>query len=112
MIAVIKNIYYAGIPELNSISYACVLYKGDGGKNKNNAKSYKTTSTCPLIARALDSHERNLSVVVWHQSQALTQYQGHNMSHETIQFSLHTAQTPLYVLFLDARAAFDIIRGW
>ena len=26
---------------------------------------------------------------------------------ETIQFSLYTAKTPLYVLFLDARAAFD-----
>ena len=113
MNAVINNINYAGISELNSI-YACVLYKGNG-KNKIKAKSYRTISTCPLIAKALDSHVRNLSVVDWNQAQALTQYQGHNMSHElailllteTIQFSLYTAKTPLYVLFLDARAAFD-----
>ena len=46
---VISNINLAGVPELNTI-YACVLHKGHG-KDKNNANSYRTISTCPLIAK-------------------------------------------------------------
>ena len=113
MNAIIRNINFAGIPELNSI-YSIVLYKGHG-KDKNDAKSYRTISTCPLIAKALDAHVRSLSIEAWNTNQASTQYQGDNMSHElaslllteTIQYSLFSSKRPLYVLFLDARAAFD-----
>ena len=113
MNTIISNINFAGIPELNAI-YAIVLYKGHG-KDRNDAKSYRTISTCPLIAKALDSHVRSLSVEAWNSHQAMTQYQGDNMSHElaalllteTINYSLFSAKKPLYVLFLDARAAFD-----
>ena len=110
---IIENINLAGIPELNTI-YAVVLYKGHN-KDRNDAKSYRTISTCPLLAKALNKHVRGLSVKSWNANQALTQYQGDNMSHElaalllteVTQFTLFTAKKPLYVLFLDARAAFD-----
>lgn len=108
MNTIIQDINYAGVSELNSI-FAIILYKGNG-KNKNDAKSYRTISTCPLVAKALDFHVRSLSIDAWNKSQALTQYQGNNMSHElailllteTIQFSLYSMKAPLYVLFLDA----------
>ena len=80
MNTIIRNINLAGIPELNSI-YSIVLYKGHG-KDKNDAKSYRTISTCPLIAKALDAHVRSLSIEAWNTSQASTQYQGDSMSHE------------------------------
>ena len=110
---IIENVNLAGIPELNTI-YACVLYKG-GTKDRKDAKSYRTISTCPLFAKALDLHVRKLSIESWNRSQALTQYQGDNMSHElavlllteTVQYTLFSSKMPLYALFLDARAAFD-----
>ena len=91
-----------------------MLYKGHG-KDRQDSKSYWTISTCPLLAKALDRHVRSLSIDSWNVNQALIQYQGDNMSHElaalllteVTQFTLFTSKKPLYVLFLDARAAFD-----
>ena len=111
--SVLSNVNLAGLPELNTI-YACVLFKGHG-KDKEQARSYRTISTCPLLAKALDCYIRELSLDRWTQQQAPTQFQGRGMSHElasillteSIQYSLNASNRPLYALFLDARSAFD-----
>ena len=103
----------AGIKELNSI-YACFLYKGHN-KDRENSRSYRTISTCPLISKALDSYVRELSLRGWNEVQADTQYQGTGMTHdlasllltETLQYSLNVAKKPVFALFLDAKSAFD-----
>ena len=46
--AVIENVNLSKLEELNSI-WACILYKGHG-KDKNSDRSYRTISTCPLLA--------------------------------------------------------------
>ena len=98
---------------MNTI-YACVLFKGHG-KDKEQARSYRTISTCPLLVKALDCYIRELALDRWTQQQAPTQFQGRGMSHElasillteSIQYSLNASNRPLYALFLDARSAFD-----
>ena len=112
---IIRNINLAGIEELNKI-YACVLFKGHG-KSREDARSYRTISTCPLIAKALDFYVRDLCCNDWNKVTAPTQFQGPRMSHdlacvlltETVQFSLHVSKKPVFALFLDARSAFDRI---
>ena len=111
--AVITNINLGGIPELNSI-YACVLFKCHG-KDKTSSRSYRTISTCPLVAKALDSYIRELCLANWNKQQADTQYQGEGSSHEVavllltevIQHSIHVKKRPVFALFLDAKSAFD-----
>ena len=91
---VISNINLAGIDELNTI-YANVLFKGHG-KDRTSDRSYRTISTCPLVAKCLDLYVRELSVDGWNEEQAETQFQGEGSSHElaalllteTIQHSL------------------------
>ena len=110
---VISNVNLAGITELNTI-YACVLYKGHG-KEKTSDRSYRTISTCPLLAKGLDIYVRDLSLDAWNDQQAPTQFQGEGMSHElaalllteTIQHSLNVTKLPVFALFLDAKSAFD-----
>ena len=110
---VISNINTYGLAELNTI-YAVILFKGHG-KDKENSRSYRTISTCPLLAKAIDLYVRELSLKGWNEDQAPTQYQGGGMSHElaslllteTIQHSLNVSKRPVYALFLDARSAFD-----
>ena len=110
---ILSNINLAGIPELNNI-YAIVLYKGHG-KNRECCRSYRTISTCPLLAKAVDLYIRQLSQDKWNLQQAPTQYQGHGMSHElaslllteTLQFSFNVTNRPVFALFLDAKSAFD-----
>ena len=111
--AIIQNVNLSNITELNTI-YACVLLKGTG-KDKENSRSYRTISTCPLLAKALDCYIRELSLNGWQRKQARTQYQGPGMSHElaslllseTLQYSVNIAKKPVYALFLDAKSAFD-----
>ena len=113
MNAIISNVNNSGIDELNTI-YAVVLHKGHG-KSTEDAKSYRTISTCPILAKALDIYLRDLSCEEWASQQASTQFQGQKMSHElaslllteTIMNSVHVSKRPVYALFLDARAAFD-----
>ena len=110
---IISNINHAGIDELNTI-YACVLYKGHE-KDKTSDRSYRTISTCPLVAKGLDMHVRELSIDGWNEEQCETQYQGTGSSHElaalllteTIQHSLNVSNLPIFALFLDAKSAFD-----
>ena len=111
--AIIDNVNLAGLPELNSI-YACFLYKGHS-KDRENSRSYRTISTCPIISKALDYYIRELSIDGWNRAQADTQFQGVGMSHElaslllteTIQYSLNVSKKPVYAIFLDAKSAFD-----
>ena len=105
----------ATIEELNSC-HALLLHKGHG-KPKTTDKAYITISTCPLISKALDLYIRYLHVESWNSEQAETQYQGEGSSHElaalllteVIQHSLYTLKEPVYLLFLDARSAFDTV---
>ena len=113
MAALIKNVNLAGLEELNSV-WACILFKGHG-KDKNSDRSYRTISTCPFIAKALDSYVGKLYADGWASAQAATQFQGAGSSHElaalmlteSIQHSIHVAKKPLFVLLLDAKSAFD-----
>ena len=111
--SIIDNVNLGGIRELNTI-YACVHFKGHG-KDRTSERSYRTISTCPLIAKALDLYIREISIKVWNDKQAETQYQGEGSSHElailllteVIQNSLHVKKEPVFALFLDAKSAFD-----
>ena len=111
--AVIDNVNLGGLSELNTI-FACVLYKGHL-KEKTSARSYRTISTCPLVAKALDIYIRELSLPDWNKEQADTQYQGEGSSHElaalllteVIQHSLHSLKLPVFAIFLNAKSAFD-----
>ena len=109
----ISDINYIMVPEMNSV-YACILYKGHN-KERTSDRSYRTISTCPLLAKAFDTYLRILNIDKWKSLQAETQYQGEGSSHElaalllteVIQFSLFSSLLPLYALYLDARSAFD-----
>ena len=112
VLAVISNVNLGGVPELNTI-YACVLLKSHG-KDRTSERSYRTISTCPLVAKALDFYIRELCLVDWNKQQSVTQYQGEHSSHElaslllteVVQHSLRTKNKPVYALF-DAKSSFD-----
>ena len=112
---IISDINLFSLPELNSV-WAMVLHKGHG-KPKDEDRSYRTISTCPLLSKALDKYIGSLYESGWAAVQAETQFQGTGSSHElaalllteTIQFSIHSAKKPLFVLLLDAKSAFDKI---
>ena len=111
--SIIDNVNNAHLKELNTI-YAIVLLKGRG-KDRNLDRSYRTISTCPLAAKALDIYVRELSLADWNDRQAPTQFQGQEMSHElaclllteTLQYSLNVSKLPVFAIFLDAKSAFD-----
>ena len=111
--AVIQDVNNSTIEELNVV-LAILLHKGHN-KSKTDHQSYRTISTCPVLAKALDSFIRDLNVDKWDIVQADTQYQGAGSSHElaslliteTIQYSLYTSKKPIFQLYLDARSAFD-----
>ena len=110
---IIKDINLFSLPELNSV-WAMVLHKGHG-KPKDHDRSYRTISTCPLLAKALDKYVGSLFESGWAAAQARTQFQGTGSSHElaavllteSIQHSLYVAKRPLFVLLNDAKSAFD-----
>ena len=80
-------------------------------------RSYRTISTCPFIAKSPDTYIRNLHLNDWNIDKADTQFQGEGSSHElsavllteVIQQSLFGKKEPIYVLFLDAKSAFDVV---
>ena len=96
--------------------FALLLFKGHG-KSKTDHQSYRTISTCPLLAKALDTYIRDLNIEKWNGIQADTQYQGAGSSHElaslliteTIQYSLYSSKKPIFLLLLDAKSAFDTV---
>ena len=111
----IHDINSISIPELNAV-YAIILFKGHN-KEKNLARSYRTISTCPFLAKVLDLYVRDLNLKAWNSDQADTQFQGEGSSHELasllltecVQHSLHTLKKPLFALYLDAQSAFDVV---
>ena len=111
--AIIDNIPNAEIPEINTV-HAHILYKGHK-KDRNVDSSYRTISTCPFIAKCLDSYIRDLSSDDWDAVKAETQFQGKNLSHEhsaillteCIQHSKFDLKKPIFALYLDAKSAFD-----
>ena len=84
-------------------------------KDKNSDRSYRTISTCPLIAKSLDLYIRDLYQDLWDDCTAATQYQATGSSHElasllvteVIQYSLNVLDQPVYLLVLDAESAYD-----
>ena len=111
---VIKDVNLASVDELNQV-YALLLHKGHR-KSKTSDRSYRTISTCPFISKALDLYLHELYIKDWNTLQAPTQYQGSGSSHELaslmvteiIQHS-RAQKLPLFLLFLDARSAFDTV---
>ena len=111
---IILEIELASINEMNT-AHAIVLHKGHG-KDKTLSSSYRTISSCPFIAKAVDIYLGDLSKDDWSAAQAPTQFQGHGMSHELASLLLTTAiqnslnsSIPLFVLLLDAKSAFDLV---
>ena len=113
--ALIEDVSNTDIVEIN-IVYACILFKGHN-KDKTSDRSYRTISTCPVIAKALDLYIRGHNISAWNQHQAECQFQGEGSSHELaallvtecIQHSLHHLKQPLFILYLDAKSAFDVV---
>ena len=113
MNAFILNINNCTIAELNTV-YALLLYKGHN-KDRTLDSSYRTISTCPLVAKGLDMYVRDIFLSKWNKVQAKTQYQGEGSSHElasliiteATQYSMHRSKEQLFLLFLDAKSAFD-----
>ena len=109
----IDSIENTTVDELNT-AHACILYKGHQ-KDKTLASSYRNISTCPFLAKSLDSYIRSLSSEDWDRARSEAQFLGPGRSHdlaalllsESISFSIHTNNKPLFALFLDARSAFD-----
>ena len=77
---IIDSINLSSLEELNTIC-ACILHNGHG-KDKESDRSYRTISTCPLIAKALDSYAGELYGGGWAAAQADVQFQGAGSSHE------------------------------
>ena len=115
MNVIINNINSSTIKELNTV-FALLLHKGHG-KSRTSDRSYRTISTCPVISKALDMYIHDLHIAKWNEEQAETQYQGEGSNHdlaallitEAIQHSLLYSKESIYLLFLDARSAFDTV---
>ena len=111
---ILENIEITAADEMNR-AHAIILHKSHN-KPKNISSSYRTISSCPFLAKAVDMYLGLLSKSDWNNRQAPTQYQGDGMSHElaallltsTIHHSLQ-AKKPLFVLLLDAKSAFDLV---
>ena len=103
------------IEQVNTV-HACILFKGHN-KDKTSDRSYRTISSCPVVAKALDMYVRDLNIDDWNLNQAETQFQGEGSCHElaavllteTIQHSLFSLKLPIFILYLDAQSAFDVV---
>ena len=110
---IINDSNHLTIEELNVV-WACILYKGHG-KDRFVDTSYRTISICPFLSKALDTYIGDLYSSKWNSQTAETQYQQEGSSHdlaaltltETIQHSLFSLSRPVFVVFLDAKNAFD-----
>ena len=76
----LNDVNFTSAEELNVV-YALLLHKGHG-KLKTFDRSYRTISTCPFLANALDLYLNDLYIADWDSIQAPTQYQGSGSSHE------------------------------
>ena len=113
--ALLSDVNNTTILEINVVS-AIILFKGHN-KDKTSERSYRTISTCPVIAKALDLYIRELFIHGWNLDKAETQFQGDGSSHElaavllteVIQHSLYTLKEPCYALYIDAQSAYDVV---
>ena len=113
--ALINDLNNTSVDELNT-TWACILHKGHN-KDRTVDSSSRTISTCPLVSKALDTYISDTYSSFWDHHQADTQYQGKGGSHElaalllseTIQHSLCTLGRAIFVLYLDAKSAFDLV---
>ena len=111
--ALITDINNITLEEINTV-HATILFKGHS-KDKSLASSYRTISCCPLVAKSLDMYVRDLNIKSWNNDQASTQFLGEGSSHElaalllteVTQHSLYVLKQPLFILYLDAKSAFD-----
>ena len=111
----ISDVNNVNVDEINTV-YACILFKGHN-KERSSDRSYRTISSCPVVAKGLDMYVKDLNIESWNQDQSDVQFQGEGSSHElaavllteTIQHSLHTLKLPLYALYLDDESAFDVV---
>ena len=78
----VDNVNNASIEELNT-AHGLILYKGHN-KEKTSDRAYRTISSCPFIAKALDLYLRDLYHELWDKCQAPTQYQGTGSCHQHI----------------------------
>ena len=115
--ALIDDVRNTTIEEVNTV-HAVILFKGHR-KDKTLASSYRTISTCPVVAKGLDIYLRDLNLDLWNDDQATTQFLGEGSSHELAalmltevsQYSLCVLHQPLFILYLDAKSAFDKVLG-
>ena len=113
--ATISDLNNLALDELNMV-WACVLHKGHG-KDRTCDRSYRTISTCPLVSKAIDLYLSNLYSKMWRKATADTQFLRPGSSHElaaitlteVINYSIKFKSRPTYVLYLDARSAFDLV---
>ena len=113
----------AAISDLNNLAlddlsmvWACVLHKGHG-KDRAHAKNYRTISTCPIVSKAIDAYISLLYSNLWNDATADTQFQCQESSHElaalalteSINFSIASNSKPAYVIYLDAKNAFNLV---
>ena len=68
----LEDVSSVEIREVN-LAYACLLFKGHG-KDRTAAKSYRTISTCPVVAKALDIYIRDLYLKQWDADQSEVQF--------------------------------------
>ena len=70
MSTLISNLNNASLSEMNDI-WAMILYKGHN-KDKESDRSYRTISTCPLLAKCLDLFMGSRYYTRWRAAQAPT----------------------------------------
>ena len=63
--ALLLNVNNTVIDEVNN-AYACILYKGHS-KDRSSANSYRTITTCPVVAKGLDLYVRDRYLELWDQ---------------------------------------------
>ena len=105
----------SGVSTIHEIN-AIIIFKGHG-KVKTSDRSYRTISTCPVVVKAMDLYVRKMNISRWSLDQSCTQFQGQESSHElaaillteSIQHSLFALKKPVFVLYLDAQSAFDVV---
>ena len=63
---IINDINSSSVTELNT-AYALFLHKGHG-KERTSDRSYRTISTCPVVAKGLDMFLHDLFIDDWNES--------------------------------------------
>ena len=66
MNVIIEDVNNATLEELNAC-YALLLFKGHG-KSRTMDTAYRTISTCPILAKALDLYKRDMYQEKWKSS--------------------------------------------